>query len=137
MKISEQIIEVLDALCERFGIAIDWTNENVIPYITMLCKKLVTYEIVTSIAGILLCAIIAIATIIIFKKLLPTFKTGMEKEKNSWSEDWLTGFVFFCVGCAISLFVCFYMASVQITDIMKCITFPELYVFEYIQNLIQ
>lgn len=37
--LSDQIISVLDALCEKFGIAIDWTSQNVIPYIQLLAKK--------------------------------------------------------------------------------------------------
>ena len=41
MTVSEQIIQVVDMLCEKFGMAIDWTGENVIPYIEVLCKKLV------------------------------------------------------------------------------------------------
>ena len=30
MTVSEQIIQVLDALCEKFGLVIDWTSENAI-----------------------------------------------------------------------------------------------------------
>lgn len=50
MTVSDQIIQVLDNLCEKFGLAIDWTSENVIPYLTTLCTKLVSYEIWTSVA---------------------------------------------------------------------------------------
>ena len=39
MKVSEQIIQVLDALCAKLGMAIDWTADNVIPYIEKLCGK--------------------------------------------------------------------------------------------------
>ena len=31
MEISQQVIKVLDAVCDKFGIAIDWTSNNVIP----------------------------------------------------------------------------------------------------------
>ena len=31
MNISQQIIEVLNALSEKVGIAIDWTSENILP----------------------------------------------------------------------------------------------------------
>lgn len=34
MTVSDQIINVLDALCEKFGLVIDWTSENVVPYLT-------------------------------------------------------------------------------------------------------
>ena len=49
MTVSEQIIQVIDALCEKFGIVVDWTNENVFPYLETLCEKLIAYEIATSI----------------------------------------------------------------------------------------
>lgn len=29
---AEQIVEVLNALCEKFGIAVDWSSENVVSY---------------------------------------------------------------------------------------------------------
>lgn len=36
---SQEIIKVLDNLCEKFGIAIDWTSQNVKPYLQELfCK---------------------------------------------------------------------------------------------------
>ena len=39
MNFSQEIINVLDYLCNKFGIAIDWTSENVIPYIEELCER--------------------------------------------------------------------------------------------------
>ena len=30
---SSQIIEILNNLAERFGIFIDWTDQNIIPYL--------------------------------------------------------------------------------------------------------
>lgn len=29
---SEEVIKILDALAEKFGLAIDWTSANVLPY---------------------------------------------------------------------------------------------------------
>ena len=46
---SEEIIKVLDALAEKFGLAVDWTSVNVIPYLEQLCGKYVNYEIATSV----------------------------------------------------------------------------------------
>ncbi len=44
---SEEIIKVLDDLGQRFGVVIDWTAENVLPYIEDLLKRIVYYEIAT------------------------------------------------------------------------------------------
>lgn len=48
MSFSSQFIEVLDALCAKFGIAVDWTSQNVVPYLTDLAARIITYEISTS-----------------------------------------------------------------------------------------
>ena len=45
---SKEVIKILDALAEKFGLAIDWTSANVLPYLQQLCRKYVTYEITTS-----------------------------------------------------------------------------------------
>ena len=31
--VSDQIIKVLDNLCDKFGLAIDWSSKNVQPYL--------------------------------------------------------------------------------------------------------
>ena len=134
MTISEQIIKILDALCAKFGIAINWTSENVIPYVEVLCKKLVTYEIVTSVMWVLLVWVLFGVSAIATKKLHPWF---MKKYEEDWEEGYtilditlwvvtiIIGIVMICVTCD------------QIVDIVKCLTFPEMYVFEYVSNLMK
>ena len=51
---SDEVIKVIDALAERFGIVIDWSSENVIPYLQQLCDKYITYEIITSIVWMII-----------------------------------------------------------------------------------
>ena len=46
---SSEVIKVLDYFAEKFGIAIDWGSENVLPYVEELRSKLVTYELYTSV----------------------------------------------------------------------------------------
>lgn len=58
MSFSSQFIEVLDALCDKIGIAIDWTSQNVVPYATDLATRIITYEISTSAAWIVIAAIV-------------------------------------------------------------------------------
>jgi hypothetical protein len=53
---SQEIINVLDYLCKKFGIVIDWTSENVMPYLQDLCARYIKFEIHTSIMWIILCA---------------------------------------------------------------------------------
>ena len=42
---SSQFIEIFDHLCQKFGVVIDWSAQNVIPYITALCGRMTSYII--------------------------------------------------------------------------------------------
>ena len=64
MEISEQIIKVLDNLAERFGVVIDWSQENVLPYIQDLSDRIVRCDIAKS------CIWIILGLLFIFSGLL-------------------------------------------------------------------
>ena len=38
---SEEIIKVLNDLASRFGVAIDWTNQNIVPYLQDLMTRFI------------------------------------------------------------------------------------------------
>lgn len=135
MTVSEQIIQVLDALCEKFGLAIDWTSENVIPYLTTLGGKLIAYEIWTSVFLIAFMTVLTIASIIATKKFYPIFKKGIKEQ--DWDEcGWSVASFFAIAGLAAMYIVTICVIGTQITDIIKCTTFPELYIGEYVQSII-
>ena len=39
MTFSEQTISILDYLCQKFGIVVDWTSDTVWPMVEMLAGK--------------------------------------------------------------------------------------------------
>lgn len=118
MKMSEQIIEVLNYLCQKIGFTIDWTADNVLPYVETLCEKFITWEVSTSwmwigIAGAIM-LICLIPTILIYRS----------------SYDGMIWFVY-----GMILFVTFLVIGVQIYDIITCYTFPEKVIYDYVKNL--
>lgn len=136
MQVSDQIIAVLDNLCEKFGLAIDWTSETILPHITVLAEHLVTYEIWKSAASIVMMVFWTIVSIILTKKFYPTFKKKIEENRHSYSDFWEMASVFVCIGLALLWLGALICISVNTMQIIKCLTFPELFIFEYIQNLI-
>lgn len=124
MTVSEQIIQVLDALCEKFGLAIDWTSENVIPYLTMLATKLVSYEIWTSVAWLAILLVGFSVALMTIKK----YRSNIIKDEMLCVFIGIFGFV---GGGAV-------IAGIiqQIMDIIKCLTFPEMFIFEFIHGVI-
>lgn len=135
MTVSEQIIQVLDALCEKFGIAIDWTSENVIPYLTKLCGKLISYEIWASVFWIVIMTALTIVSVVATKRLYPIFKKGIEEE-DYLDCGWKIATAFSIAGLVALYVATIIVIGTQVADIIKCTTFPELYVFEYVKSII-
>lgn len=136
MNVSDQIIQVLDHLCEKFGLVIDWTSENVVPYLTTLCAKLVSYEIWTSVAWMVIMVVMSIASVIITKRLIPIYKNGLEKDRRTFDLGWglATGFSIF--GLCILYLATILVIVNQTMDIIQCVTFPEMFIFEYVQGIL-
>lgn len=121
MNVSEQIIEVLNYLGRQLGMTIDWTAENVLPYVNTLCEKFITWEISTSwmwigIMGALV-ILSLIASIIITKV---------------WDWEGIEWWIF-----AAICMVAFIVIGVQVYDIITCSVFPEKAIYDYIKELIQ
>lgn len=113
---SDEIIKVLDDISKRFGIAIDWTSQNILPYLQELCEKYINYEIWTSIVYIIICLFIAALA-------LHWIKKKFHDDDGMW--------VIFAPFLLFSLVIAVY----QILDIITALTFPEKLIYEYI-NLI-
>lgn len=124
MNVSDQIIQVLDNLCEKFGLAIDWTSENVFPYLTTLCTKLVSYEIWSSVAYIVFCVLGIIACVITIKY----FRGRIDDLE-------IFAILPFAIAGVAGLMLIAEIVT-QTMDIIKCVTFPEMFVFEYVKDLL-
>lgn len=117
--VGDQIISVVDALCEKFGIVIDWTSQNIMPMLQALAGKYIAWEITTSVIW----AVLAIIGIIVASLC---FRDKSFDEDTGW-------FVFGYILLAIWIPV----VITQMFDIAKCICFPELQIIEYIKLLIK
>ena len=114
MQVSDEVIKILEYLCDKIGVTIDWTNNNVLPYLEQLCGKFVKWEIGTSIAWIVL-TIIAVIITLIFSKVV----------------DWegVESVIFWCVVVAAVIVI-----GCKTFDIIECYTFPEKAIYDYIQS---
>ena len=127
---SEEIIKVLDALAEKFGLAIDWTSANVIPYLEQLCGKYVNYEIATSVVWLLL----GIGFLFLAKWLLKKTKY-FYNEADDWEDDYGVCCVLTGIGCSIAIITGLIMIITQTFDIVTCFTFPEKIIIEELRSI--
>ena len=128
---SEEVIKVLDALAEKFGLAIDWTSANVLPYLQQLCGKYVRYEIVTGIIWVL----IGICLLLVGKQIAEKSKKYWKEYKKNMRSD------YDCASIALGVIAGFIIISgivlvlSQVFDIVTCITFPEKIIIDEIKSI--
>lgn len=63
MQLSDQIIQVLEYLGEKMGVTIDWSQQNVLPYVKQICEKYIRYEIASSVMWMAVGLILVASTI--------------------------------------------------------------------------
>lgn len=130
MNFSKEIIAIIDNLCQKFGIAIDWTSANVMPYLEDLCKRFVQFEIQTSIFWIVfmvtLCLIFWIITAIFIHKA----------KKDDWYDPMGTVAIASILITAVWSFVTIIVIGIQVYDILTAINIPEKLIYDYITNAI-
>ena len=118
MQISNEIIQVLEYLAEKIGITIDWTNNNVLPYVEQLCKKFIEWEYGTSMTWIIIAACFSVVMF-----LFAVFAKGLD------------GFGWFCFW--VTLVISIIIICVQVFDMVECRLFPEKTIYDYIQTYIK
>lgn len=130
---SEEIIKVLDDLGKRLGIAIDWSNQNIIPYLQDLMSRFVTLQNSKAITWIILCLIGFIIGIILIIKLNKWKKS--EKFDNSYSSD--DSFVFYTSLCLMIFFQIVFLIILlcNLFGLYQNIFMPEFTMLQYIKEL--
>ena len=145
---DNKIIETLDYLGEKIGIAIDWTAENVYPQVLNFMARYKIYEIIANCIWIIFAIGCMFMTYLCIKKYVIPARTKAiaEKQSNFWFEytHWNSGdtcglqivagglIVFMIVMSIISafLFIC------SISDIIKWIVIPEAQFYDMLKGAI-
>ncbi len=132
--VSDQIIKVLDNLCDKFGLAIDWSSKNVQPYLKELMAKCVNYKF--SIATMWL-----ISGIILFIISCIGIKIGIfcKKKYDEIEEltDWDVAATLTWVLSGAGMIGSVSMIFSNIITIITCRTFPEKIIVDMIQTYLK
>lgn len=117
MTINEQ---TLQELAKQFGLALDWSNKNIIPYLQNLAQRVITYEFRSSIFWIVIGAIFILIGIVAVILAVGS------------NDDNAMGFA--CVAVVILWLAGIWIIGAQINDIILCGTLPEKIILRYIQS---
>ena len=138
---GDEVIKVLNHLGDQFGVAIDWSSTNVMPYLNDLMARMIKYGIYINIYHIIydifITVLFIIVTIVLYKIAC---KMILRSEEN---KEYVNSAKILSTAFAISLVTTVIVALIEIGDIKDCIadiielnTVPEKYVVEIIQDKI-
>lgn len=132
--VSDEIIKVLDAFANKIGVTVNWTQDNILPYLQKLCDKYVTYEMATSVFWI----VIGVCLLFLGKYLVGKFKSYMKQDDESGLDDFESLLCIMSIVCAV---VCIgggiLVICSNIFDIITCLTFPEKVILDELQSVYQ
>ena len=130
---SEEIIKVLDELGKRFGIVIDWSNRNIIPYLQELLKRFICYRNITSCVWIIISIAMTISGVVMIRFLNKWIKSD-NYDKNYCSDDDMLaamGYIFSISIIAVGIG----LIIGNMFGIVKNVCMPEMVVYEYITSI--
>lgn len=138
---GDEVIKVLNHLGDQFGVAIDWSSTNVMPYLNDLMTRMIKYGIYINIYHIIydifITALFIIVTIVLYKI---AYKMILNSEEN---KEYVNPAKILSTTFAISLVTTVIVALIEVGNIKDCIadiielnTVPEKYVVEIIQDKI-
>ena len=140
---SQEIINVLNYLCEQLGVAIAWTSENVWPQVVDILGRYRLMEIIKIGLWTALEFGVILAAVIVFIKIVKAYKTiNKTKENNFWWEQRYDGRFELTLG-SIGLMTIMGFAGVtflfvffgDIGEILKWIIIPEIKYLEMLKGL--
>lgn len=121
---SDEIIKVLDNLGQKFGIAIDWTSQNILPYLQDLMNRFISLQSTKAIIWIVILSVLVIATIIL---MVIGIRVGKREDDGER--------IFMAVFIGIIILICLVVPLIcNIFGLMQNIYTPELTLLEYITN---
>jgi hypothetical protein len=138
---GDEVIKVLNHLGDQFGVAIDWSSTNVMPYLNDLMTRMIKYGIYINIYHIIyaifITALFIIVTIVLYKI---AYKMILNSEEN---KEYVHPAKILSTAFAISLVTTVIVVLIEVGNIKDCIadiielnTVPEKYVVEIIQDKI-
>lgn len=134
--VSSQIIDVINELCSKFGIAIDWSQKNVQPYLESLVVKAVNYELYTSIMWIVIGTILIGIGLFYLSKANKCKKRYIKYKKDSMVDtesDYICKDLYRILAWLL-LIIAILFIIYNANDVIKCVTFPDKVVFDMIYN---
>lgn len=127
---ENSIIAIIDAIAAQFGIMIDWTAQNVAPYLQDLMSRVISYEIGISIFWMIFMPVLATGLVIVTMFLWKKCKS----DPLDYLEDsvWLGPSITATIVAGAAIIVSLVAIPCNIIHIIECVNIPEKVFIDFI-----
>lgn len=129
---SDEIIKVLNNLGEKFGMTIDWTSQNVMPYLQDLMNRFIGLQNAKAIVWMVISLIVLIVLIIIIVKTIKHIKKLFKEKYDYGDRVFWYSLVWMFGGFLIIVFLAVLFGN--LFGLFQNIYTPEITLLEYITN---
>lgn len=143
---SQEIINVLNYIGEKIGVAIDWTADNVWPQVVDILGRYRILQIVGFSIWVLVFVVLATVLVRFWKPFISNYKScSNNKERNVWfwyssywgEVKWSAPSCIYLTTLIIYLVFVIIGAPIVINELLEWILVPELQYLEMLQGYIQ
>lgn len=75
-------------MCEKLGVAVDWSSYNMLPYLQDVCNRYATYRIVDCAIGVVF-GVLLVLSVIIWRKLYRYCMENTMRTTTAYRVHWL------------------------------------------------
>ena len=125
--ISSEITNILNDLGSRLGVVIDWSSQNVVPYVQDLVSRIAKLQICNSIIAIVCGIVCLVGLILIIRFAIKHWEDYVEEVVGTFV-------IVIFIACLIGIFT---LIPIGVDGLTQAIYLPELTAIEYIQRLMK
>ena len=124
---QNKVVETIDAIAEKFGIAIDWTKQDILPVLNDLIHRFASYKIASNIVE----SVIFLIIMILGVYLVTSVQKKWKKSEHSYDdvEPKVWGWALIVIS-TIMMIAC-------IMAILRAIYIPEMIFYEKVSSLMR
>lgn len=136
---DEELCNVIDKIAEKIGVAIDWSSENVMPYIQDIMQRYRAMSIIETVIIMAVCAIIITICVIVAVKITKGIINGSQNTVSSiWFDadyDTVSTFsITTSIIIVISFLISFIVFGFATGDLIRWIYVPEVKLLEVLKG---
>lgn len=134
MTVADQIIQVIEELCAKFGIAVDYTAEQIMPVFQDLIGRYANYIILSKTAFLILDVLLEGGLIFAVYRM---YRAYHNENSQFYLDDGVEIALFlFSIMAVVGLILSFIFVPMSIQQIIQALTVPEMTFLNGIKNML-